>query len=61
MDRLDEAIAECELNLSTPEAQLQCAMILEMAGDSRARDDLNSSLTMNALPMHFVRKPHWVL
>ena len=36
MDRLDEAIAECELNLSTPEAQLQCAMILEMAGDSRA-------------------------
>ena len=36
MDRLDEAIAECELNLSTPEAQLQCAMILEMAGDNRA-------------------------
>ena len=36
MDRLDEAISECELNLSTPEAQLQCAMILEMAEDSRA-------------------------
>ena len=36
MDRLDEAIAECELNLSAPEAQLQCAMILEMAGDTRA-------------------------
>ena len=38
MDRLNEAIAECELNLSTPEAQLQCAMILEMAGDTRALD-----------------------
>ena len=36
MDRLDEAIAECELNLSTPESQLQCAMIMEMAQDSRA-------------------------
>ena len=38
MERLDEAIAECELNLSTPEAQLQCAMILDMAGDARAYD-----------------------
>ncbi len=38
MDRLDEAISECELNLSTPEAQLQCATILEMAGDDRAPD-----------------------
>ena len=35
-ERLDEAIAECEMNLSTLEAQLQCAMILEMAGDQRA-------------------------
>ncbi len=38
MDRLSEAISECELNLSTPEAQLQCATILEMAGDERALD-----------------------
>ena len=36
MDRLEEAISECELNLSTAESQLQCAMILEMAKDPRA-------------------------
>ena len=36
MERLEEAIAECEMNLSTPEAQLQCAIILDMANDPRA-------------------------
>ena len=38
MNRLDEAISECELNLSTAESQLQCAIILEMAQDERALD-----------------------
>jgi uncharacterized protein YjbI with pentapeptide repeats len=36
MERLNEAIAECEMNLSTAEAQLQCAIILDMAEDPRA-------------------------
>lgn len=36
MNQLEDAVSECEMNLHSAEALLQCAMIMEMAKDPRA-------------------------